>query len=180
MLKTPKLKGKGKLSDRLGPTKGKLTPKQLKKQKIKEKKSHFYSEFGTSIEDNSELLQQRAARFSSSLNKSSNENSFSPFGNNGKKKKSPINISVNKFIEDSTGDFDWTDFHIVGTCQDIEKSFLRLTKAPEACEVRPVEVLQLSLQNVKQKWMDKQDYFYACDQLKSIRQDLTVSILIIF
>lgn len=175
--KTPKNKAKGKLADRLGPTKNKLTPKQLKKQKAKEKKSHFYSEFGATVEENSELLQQRAARFSSSLK--TPENSPLLLNSNGKKKKSPVHVtSTNRFIEDTSGDFDWTEFHIVGTCQDVEKSFLRLTKAPEACEVRPVEVLKLSLQNVKTKWNEKQDYFYACDQLKSIRQDLTVRLIL--
>ncbi|KAF5272771.1 hypothetical protein FQA39_LY07798 [Lamprigera yunnana] len=167
--KTPKMKVKGKLVDRLGPTKNKQTPKQLKKQKLKEKKVPFYSEFDTTVEENSEILQQRAARFNSCPKTMSDGAIF-----NGKKKKVPISNSFNKFVEDTTGDFDWTEFHIVGTCQDIEKSFLRLTKAPEACEVRPVEVLKLSLQNVKSKWIQKQDYFYACDQLKSIRQDLTV------
>ena len=164
---------KGKLIDRLGPTK-KQTPKQLKKQKIKDKRA-FYTEFGASVEENSEVLQQRAARFSSGPKLAMTENNVTVFNGNGKKKKMVFsNAFNNKFIEDPTGDFDWTEFHIVGTCQDIEKSFLRLTKAPEACEVRPVEVLKLSLQNVKTKWVEKQDYYYACDQLKSIRQDLTV------
>lgn len=127
-----------------------------------------------SVEESEEVLQQRAARFSMTPKQPQTPqcDSSSPVLSNAKRKKL---ISYNSMIEDCTGDFDWTEFHIVGTCQDIEKSFLRLTKAPAACEVRPVQVLRLSLQNVKDRWKEKQDYFYACDQLKSIRQDLTVS-----
>ncbi|KAJ8949317.1 hypothetical protein NQ318_006742 [Aromia moschata] len=161
-------KNKGKLADRLGPTKNKLSSKALKKQKAKEKKAHFYSTFGQDVEENNEVLQQRAARFNNTKSSISSAVSLTSVS----KRQSLI---VDKFGEDSAAiDFDWSDCHIVGTCQDLEKSFLRLTKAPDPCDVRPVEVLKLSLQNVKEKWMQKQDYFYACDQLKSIRQDLTV------
>ncbi|XP_008199580.1 leukocyte receptor cluster member 8 homolog isoform X2 [Tribolium castaneum] len=158
-----KNKIKSKLANRLGPTKNnKFTNKQLKKQKMKEKKAHLLSSFGSELEENSELLLQRAARFNNNKQKETNG-----LINNK-------NVFVNDKYEDNIADFDWTGFHIVGTCQDLEKSFLRLTKAPEACEVRPVEVLKLSLQNVKTRWKQKPDYYYTCDQLKSIRQDLTV------
>ncbi|XP_072376722.1 leukocyte receptor cluster member 8 homolog [Diabrotica undecimpunctata] len=156
-------RSKNKISDRLGVSKNK-NQKSSKKQKPKDKKSSFYSTFGSEVEENKEVLQQRAARFG---NNKSNVN-------NGYEKNA--SFVIDKFSDDNnlSGNFEWSDGHIVGTCQDLEKSFLRLTKAVNPCEIRPIEVLKLSLQNVKDKWVQKQDYFYACDQLKSIRQDLTV------
>lgn len=63
----------------------------------------------------------------------------------------------------------------IGKCLQLEKSYFRLTKAPDPENVRPQNVLVSSLAMVKTKWADGKDYSYLCHQLKSIRQDLFVS-----
>ncbi|KAG9296334.1 hypothetical protein G9A89_014926 [Geosiphon pyriformis] len=65
-------------------------------------------------------------------------------------------------------------FKIIGTSQSLEKKYLRLTSAPDPSTVRPLEVLQKTLELLKDKWKQEQNYAYICDQFKSLRQDLTV------
>ncbi|KAL9226999.1 hypothetical protein vseg_002748 [Gypsophila vaccaria] len=68
-------------------------------------------------------------------------------------------------------DIDWDSLTVKGTCQDIEKRYLRLTSAPDPSTVRPEDVLEKALVMVQ---TSEKNYLYKCDQLKSIRQDLTV------
>ncbi|KAH8497186.1 hypothetical protein H0E87_019764 [Populus deltoides] len=68
-------------------------------------------------------------------------------------------------------DIDWDALTVKGTCQEIEKRYLRLTSAPDPSTVRPEEVLEKALLMVQNS---QKNYLYKCDQLKSIRQDLTV------
>ncbi|KAH7619649.1 hypothetical protein Ndes2526B_g06631 [Nannochloris sp. 'desiccata'] len=67
------------------------------------------------------------------------------------------------------------DTFALGQNKNLEKEYLRLTSLPDISDVRPPQVLQQALSFVQQKWRDEEcSYKYACDQLKSIRQDLTV------
>ncbi|KAJ3038984.1 hypothetical protein HDV00_012742 [Rhizophlyctis rosea] len=69
---------------------------------------------------------------------------------------------------------DWDEYTIVGTSQDLEKRYLRLTSAPDPANVRPLPVLRKTLQLLTDKWKNERNYTYICDQFKSLRQDLTV------
>ncbi|CAM0955157.1 unnamed protein product [Alopecurus aequalis] len=68
-------------------------------------------------------------------------------------------------------DLDWDALTVKGTCQEIEKRYLRLTSAPDPSTVRPENVLEKALSMVE---ASQKNYLFKCDQLKSIRQDLTV------
>lgn len=57
-----------------------------------------------------------------------------------------------------------------GRSTKLEKPYLRLTTAPQPSLVRPLNVLKLALENIKTKYVLNEDYSYACEQLKSIRQ----------
>lgn len=63
---------------------------------------------------------------------------------------------------------------VVGKCQTLEKNYLRLTSAPNPDTVRPLPVLEKTLDLLKKKWKAENNYGYIWDQFKSLRQDLTV------
>ena len=70
---------------------------------------------------------------------------------------------------------DYENMTIRGTCQTLEKDYLRLTAPPRAELVRPLPILQQHLQNLKVERANKnRDYLWYCSQLKAIRQDCTV------
>ena len=78
----------------------------------------------------------------------------------------------------SAADVPWSaapDVIITGTCQNLEKSFLRLNGVPKAEEVRPESVLIRALNRIAAVIAGgEKDFMYIWSQLKAIRQDLTV------
>ncbi|XP_057311937.1 leukocyte receptor cluster member 8 homolog isoform X2 [Hydractinia symbiolongicarpus] len=131
-----------------------------KKVNKRMEKFHLEEDFRTEDVLANQKKQDRAARFQNTLKKNTSYSSL-----RGLRVDSP---SLNDDPE-----VGGVDYHINGTSQDITKPYLRLTSAPDPSTVRPENVLVKSLQHVKQRWKDKHDYHFACEQLKSIRQDLT-------
>ena len=63
---------------------------------------------------------------------------------------------------------------IIGKSSALDKQYLRLTSEVDPHTVRPISVLKASLAKVTSTYHSNHDYEEACDQLRSIRQDLTV------
>jgi hypothetical protein len=72
----------------------------------------------------------------------------------------------------------WDAFTVRGTCERLEKSYFRLTSAPDPSTVRPEPVLRAALRRLRSREVagdpKKYNYHYLNDQLKAIRQDLVV------
>mmetsp|Transcript_5802 Transcript_5802/g.15134 ORF Transcript_5802/g.15134 Transcript_5802/m.15134 type:complete len:320 (-) Transcript_5802:137-1096(-) len=64
-----------------------------------------------------------------------------------------------------------------GQSRQLEKAYCRLGGLPDPSAVRPPRVLAEALEVVKRRWVQDADYEYAREQLKSIRQDLTVQLI---
>ncbi|TFK97742.1 SAC3/GANP/Nin1/mts3/eIF-3 p25 family-domain-containing protein [Pterulicium gracile] len=68
----------------------------------------------------------------------------------------------------------WENMRIVGTSTELFKDYLRLTSEPQPEKIRPLHVLETTLNELKKRWRGKETYNWMCSQLKSMRQDLTV------
>ena len=72
------------------------------------------------------------------------------------------------------------DYTVQGTCQEVEKKYLRLTSAPDPRTVRPEPVLQRAVEVVRERYESygeertQEQYIYLWEQMKSVRQDLTL------
>ena len=71
--------------------------------------------------------------------------------------------------------YDIGEWKIVGTCTELEKPYFRLTSKPDPSTIRPEHVLKKALAWLKDRWRRGEiKYEFFSDQLRSIRQDLTV------
>jgi SAC3/GANP family len=78
-------------------------------------------------------------------------------------------------IKENKSDSLPTEWKIVGVCKDLEKPFFRLTSKPDPNSIRPEPVLKKAMAWFKDRWKKGEiNYEYFSEQLRSIRQDLTV------
>ncbi|XP_010534452.1 PREDICTED: SAC3 family protein A [Tarenaya hassleriana] len=121
--------------------------------------------------------ESRSKRFEKSQGRSRQSNNFksknASVGNLYSRRATALVLSRNYDDSGSRAveDIDWDALTVKGTCQEIGKRYLRLTSAPDPSTVRPEDVLEKALLMVQDS---QKNYLYKCDQLKSIRQDLTV------
>ncbi|XP_010554566.1 PREDICTED: SAC3 family protein A-like isoform X2 [Tarenaya hassleriana] len=130
----------------------------------------------SSAEEN-KRRESRSKRFEKSQGHSRESNNLKPknasVGNLYSRRATALVLSRSNDDSGSKAveDIDWDALTVKGSCQEIEKRYLRLTSAPDPSTVRPEDVLEKSLLMVQGS---QKNYLYKCDQLKSIRQDLTV------
>ncbi len=86
-----------------------------------------------------------------------------------------VNVQY-EFGNDEEDVFEKTgQYSVVGTCKTMEKRYLRLTSAPDPGLVRPEPVLTKWLAELTRLWTSRsKEWKYIEDQMRAIRQDLTV------
>ncbi|KAI8830212.1 SAC3/GANP/Nin1/mts3/eIF-3 p25 family-domain-containing protein [Chytriomyces cf. hyalinus JEL632] len=118
--------------------------------------------------------QDRARRFQSADDAHSEEGKQRQIALARAAREKALAAAAAKRGEENRDVIDWDEYTIVGVCSKLEKSYLRLTSAPDPSTVRPLHILRQTLDLLGKKWMQDQNYTYICDQFKSLRQDLTV------
>ncbi|KAJ3244024.1 hypothetical protein HDU77_010085 [Chytriomyces hyalinus] len=118
--------------------------------------------------------QERARRFQSADDAHSEEGKQRQIALARAAREKALAAAAAKRGEENRDVIDWDEYTIVGVCSKLEKSYLRLTSAPDPSTVRPLHILRQTLDLLGKKWMQDQNYTYICDQFKSLRQDLTV------
>ena len=156
-----------------------------KKMKKKPHKQYIRSSSNDGFEHSHKVLSQRANRFKGKGGINSASSSIHDEYSSGVEKymgKSVIGGSKKQLNES-----DYEKMTVKGTCQVLEKDYLRLTAPPRAELVRPQNILEEHLTNLKTKYNNgkqtngkvtknkKNDtYNWFCSQFKALRQDLTV------
>uniref|UniRef100_A0A7S2KR89 SAC3/GANP/THP3 conserved domain-containing protein n=1 Tax=Skeletonema marinoi TaxID=267567 RepID=A0A7S2KR89_9STRA len=149
--------------------------KSAKKKKQKQKGFASLAENG--FDQDHSTLSERAQRFRGEGGISSASKTKSTVANVEKYMgKGVIGGSNQQLTEE-----DYVAMTVKGTCQVLEKHYLRLTSPPKAELVRPQPILAKHLKNLKKSWKKgrihkgtQRDYNWYCSQFKALRQDLTV------
>lgn len=152
----------GKSKKPLNSTVAHVTGRRFSRKERRQKQLKESSILNSDLQDDPEVIAKRKARFES----------FKSTGSHP-----PIKISNKNFWDTVTSRSHDSTVPIVGTCTDLEKPYLRLTSAANPSSVRPQHVLEQSLVMAVSHWAKTKDYHHVCDQLKSIRQDLTVQMI---
>lgn len=84
-------------------------------------------------------------------------------------------LSRERHMEGADCDGKWDQQAVQGTCSNLEKKYFRLTGPPDPSAVRPPHILRAALDRMVRIYRAGQcDMHYAEDQLKAMRQDVTV------
>jgi hypothetical protein len=148
-----------------------------KKETKKEKKAKLAKAASFGFETSSKAMAKRANRFQGKGGIEDVSNVKSTIDNVEKYMGKTV-------IGGSTKQLDEEDFErmkVKGTCQVLEKEYLRLTAPPRPELVRPQPILEKHLAALKKSWNKGRkhggkvrDYNWYCSQFKALRQDLTV------
>lgn len=106
-------------------------------------------------------LQNRASRFRESADQPQQQ---SPASSQQDGAGRCIARDDNEFLRVSAG--------IIGTCEEVEKRYVRLTRQPDPASIRPERVLLKALESVERREREGEKYEARMDSLMAICQDL--------